>query len=115
MSLLDMFSKSERRRVTENTHVINAENTHGINFSQSTQNGVPVQIRRPKSFEDIEEIIDSLKQNKTVIVYLNEINPDTLTRVLDILSGAIYALSGGMAELEKEMYVFTPSGVNKKN
>jgi FtsZ-interacting cell division protein YlmF len=34
--------------------------------------------------------------------------------VLDILSGAIYALGGGLCELENDMYIFTPDGVNSK-
>ena len=53
--------------------------------------GKPMQIRHPRSFADVEEIIDRLK---------------------DILSGAIYALGGGMAQLQKDMFIFTPDGVN---
>ena len=66
-----------------------------------------MQIRKPRSFEDIEEIIDRMKDRLTVIVYVNELNQATALRVTDILSGAIYALGGGMAELEKDMYIFT--------
>ena len=74
----------------------------------------PMQIRKPRSFEDIEEIIDRMKDRLTVIVYVNELNQATALRVTDILSGAIYALGGGMAELEKDMYIFTPDGVNAR-
>ena len=74
----------------------------------------PMQIRKPRSFEDIEEIIDRMKDRLTVIVYVNELNQATALRVTDILSGAIYALGGGMAELEKDMYIFTPDGVDAR-
>ncbi len=73
-----------------------------------------MQIRHPRSFGDIEEVIDRLKENLTVIVYLNELSANTALRVIDILSGAIYALGGGMAELQKDMYIFTPDGVESK-
>ncbi len=76
--------------------------------------GQPMQIRRPRSFADVEEIIDRLKDNLTVIVYLNELSASTAQRVTDILSGAIYALGGGMAELQKDMFIFTPDGVDAK-
>ena len=76
--------------------------------------GKPMQIRRPRSFADVEEIIDRLKDKLTVIVYLNELNGATAQRVTDILSGAIYALGGGMAELQKDMFIFTPDGVDAK-
>ena len=74
--------------------------------------GKPMQIRHPRSFADVEEIIDRLKDNLTVIVYLNELSASTAERVTDILSGAIYALGGGMAQLQKDMFIFTPDGVD---
>ena len=77
-------------------------------------NASPMQIRRPRSFADVEEIIDRLKDGLTVIVYLNEVNAETSARVTDILSGAIYALNGGMAELQKDMLIFTPDGVDAR-
>ena len=81
---------------------------------QEEKQGLPMQIRKPRSFEDVEEIINCFKQKMTVIVYVNELNNSTALRVVDILSGAIYALGGGMAELERDMYIFTPDGVTAK-
>ena len=74
----------------------------------------PMQMRRPRSFADVEEIIDRLRDGLTVIVYLHEVNAETSARVKDILSGAIYALNGGMAELQKDMLIFTPDGVDAR-
>ena len=55
-----------------------------------------------------------LQTSSPLIVYLNEVNEGTATRVKDILSGAIYALGGGMVMLQKDMYMFTPDGVNQR-
>ena len=106
MGIFDIFAKNERHSQTGMT-----SNEFIDNYNKKNS---PVQIRRPRSFSDVEEIIDNLKENKPVIVYLNELKDDTAKRVLDILSGAIYALSGGMCELENNMYIFTPDGVNAK-
>lgn len=108
MGIFDVFSKNERSSQGFG-HEINGNDY--IN-DYNKKNSTPVQIRRPRSFSDIEEIIDKLKENKPVIVYLNELKDETAKRVLDILSGAIYALSGGLCELENNMYIFTPDGVN---
>lgn len=75
--------------------------------------GHPTQMRHPRSFADVEEIIDRFKDKLSVIVYLNELSADTSARVLDILSGAIYALGGGIAKIERDIYLFTPDGVNE--
>ena len=88
------------------------EKNGGKRRSYTGADGKPMQIRHPRSFADVEEIIDRLKDNLTVIVYLNELSASTAARVTDILSGAIYALGGGMAQLQKDMFIFTPDGVN---
>ena len=68
-------------------------------------------LRHPRSFTDVEEIIDRLRERRTVIVYLSEVNTATAQRVTDMLSGAVYALGGTAAKLQKDMYIFTPDGV----
>ncbi len=119
MGLFDFFStekdddnKSERTRrklrQPEPAVFVNEQK------NETNKQELPMQIRKPRSFEDVEEIIDRFKQKMTVIVYVNELNNATALRVIDILSGAIYALGGGMAELERDMYIFTPEGVNAK-
>ncbi len=65
----------------------------------------------PASFDDVGTIIDKLCSGKPAIVHLNELSDATAQRVIDLLSGAVYAINGNMSELEKDVYVFTPSGV----
>lgn len=78
------------------------------------QAGGATLLRHPHSFADVEEIINRLRERRTVIVYLNEVNTGTAQRVTDMLSGAIYALGGSAAKLQKDMYIFTPDGVEAK-
>ncbi len=100
-----MFDRKEKRGIPDLPPRRKVEGAEG---SKATQ------IRHPKSFADVEEIIDRFKDKQNVIVYLNEVNEGTATRVKDILSGAIYALGGGMVMLQKDMYMFTPDGVNQR-
>ena len=44
---------------------------------------------------------------KPAIVYLTEVRDTTAQRVLDILSGAAYALYGNVGEIGDETYLFT--------
>ncbi len=64
---------------------------------------------RPRSFDDVATVIDCLIENKPALVYLTEVRDNTSQRVLDILSGAIYALDGNVAEVGEEVYIFTPA------
>ena len=98
----------ERREKRGNPELPPRRRVEGAEGSKATQ------IRHPTSFADVEEIIDRLREKQSVIVYLNEVSGGTAQRVTDMLSGAIYALGGGMAPLQKDMYIFTPDGVETK-
>lgn len=65
---------------------------------------------RPRSFDDVAAVIDELLVGKPAIVYLTEVRDNTSQRVLDILSGAIYAIGGTIGELGDEVYLLTPDG-----
>ena len=52
-----------------------------------------------------------MKEGKNTVVHLNKLKKETAVRVLDLLSGAIYALGGGIYEMEKEVFMFSPSGL----
>ena len=71
----------------------------------------PVSIYSPTSYKDVEKIIDALRSNKTAIVHLTELKTETAIRILDMLSGAIYALGGGVYEMEKNIFMFSPMGI----
>ena len=68
---------------------------------------------RPRSFDDVASVIDMLLSGKPAIVYLTEVRDNTQQRVLDILSGAVYAINGSVGELGDEVYLFTPDGGKK--
>ena len=71
----------------------------------------PVAVSIPTSFDDVESIIDMLKAGKNAVVHLTELKTETAIRVIDMLSGAIYALGGGVYEMGKNIFMFSPSGV----
>ncbi len=71
----------------------------------------PVSVFSPTSYDDVQNIIDTIKSGKTAIVHFKTLKPETAIRVLDMLSGAIYALDGGVYEMEKNIFMFSPSGV----
>ena len=71
----------------------------------------PVAVFSPSAFSDVESIIDAMKMGKNAVVHLTELKTETAIRVLDMLSGAIYALGGGVYEMSKNVFMFSPSGV----
>ena len=68
-------------------------------------------IFRPVSCEDASTMIDSLKARKPVIANFETIDHEKAQRILDIISGAQYALNGVVEKVSKNIYVFAPDNV----
>lgn len=66
-------------------------------------------VYHPVSYEDAQNIIDNLKSRKPVIVNMEELEVSCAQRILDFLSGAIYALSGTIMKISKGIFVVAPN------
>jgi FtsZ-interacting cell division protein YlmF len=62
-------------------------------------------VFQPQTYEDTQTIIDNLKTRKPVIVNLENLNVDVAQRVLDFISGAIYALDGSVRKVSKGIFL----------
>jgi len=70
-----------------------------------------ITITKPKTFGEIQKLIDRLKNGQGVIIDFSETEGNLAQRMLDFLSGAVYALDGSMDRVDNKMYVMTPKGV----
>ena len=107
MGVFDLFGREPRIKKDDRTKIeFNDKLTEGVN----DKNG-PVVVFSPSSFSDVESIIDALRAGKNAVVHLTELKTETAVRVLDMLSGAIYAFGGGVYEMGKNVFMFSPSCV----
>lgn len=67
-----------------------------------------VNVSTPSTFKDVQELVNSLRRHEAVIVDMSRIHPDCVERVLDYLSGAVYALDGTEKSVSKTIYMFAP-------
>lgn len=107
MGIFDFFSK-KKTTSSKNTTQNNGQQKQSSGFSNSNSN---IDIFKPRSFDDVATIIDTLLAGRPAIVHLSEVRESTAQRVVDLLSGAVYAINGGVSELQKDIYIFTPNGV----
>ena len=70
-----------------------------------------VLVARPKSMEEAGELCAQLKQKKTIIVNLENVEHDTAQRISDFLCGANYALDGTIQLISGEIFVICPIDV----
>jgi len=71
-----------------------------------------VTITEPKSYMDVQKMIDKLRRGESIIVSLEALESESAQRILDFLSGASYAIGGSMCRV-KDMhstFLVTPYG-----
>ena len=117
--MFDFFSTKTDKQDKQKTETARAKQKGprlNLNFNQNTDeslSGRPgVNIYYPKSYDDVREIIDLLIVGKQAVVNLNDLQEETAQRVIDLLCGAVYALKGGLCEIETNIFVIAPDGVS---
>ena len=65
-------------------------------------------ISQPTSFEQSEEICGFLKEKKSVIVNLEYVNKDVARRIVDFISGGVYALDANIQKVSNSIFLIAP-------
>ena len=68
-------------------------------------------IYSPKSNNDVKKLVDCLKKGEACIINLDSLKAVEQTRILDFLSGAVYAISGKINKLQNNLFVLLPNNV----
>ena len=81
-----------------------------VNIHSSAQ--FKVVIMQPENFDDAQDICDHLKNKKPVIVNLEEIEKESAQRIVDFLSGSVYALDGQIQKVSNGIFLIAPCNVD---
>lgn len=81
-------------------------------FKQAGGSGNKMILLEPRAFSEAQTIADYLKSRNTVVVNLKRVTPEIAKRVVDFLSGAVYAIGGDLQKLGNGIFLCTPNNVN---
>ncbi|WP_100404550.1 cell division protein SepF [Bacillus solitudinis] len=79
---------------------------------QSIQKGAKVILLEPRTYDEAQEIADHLKNRKAVIINLQRISHDQAKRIVDFLSGTVYAIGGDIQKVGSNIFLCTPDNVD---
>ena len=68
-------------------------------------------LLEPRSFSEAQAIADHLKTRNSVVVNLKRVTSAQAKRIIDFLSGCIYAIGGNMQKIGVGIYLCTPKNV----
>ena len=82
---------------------------HVVNMNSNKQEVV---LFRPSSFNDTSKAADDLRNRRAVIVNMENVDKAMARRVVDFLSGCVYALDGTVKKIAQSAYLFCPHNMD---
>ena len=69
-------------------------------------------LLEPRAYSESQQIADHLKNRHTVVVNLKRVTKDQAKRIVDFLSGCIYAIGGDLQKIGGGIFLCTPNNIN---
>lgn len=71
-----------------------------------------VVVIEPTSYDEVQDICNNLKSKKPIIINFENIDKDVARRMVDFISGAVFALDGTIQKVSNGIVVVAPSNVD---
>ena len=117
----DQESQSRRRNREQSTVGAEArmEASTKSNVTRNNVIGMPgiangvseVVIVEPHSFEEMPQVIQTLRERRSVVLNLNIMDPEEAQRAVDFVAGGTYAIDGHQERIGESIFLFAPSCV----
>lgn len=81
--------------------------------NKSTANeGNKMILLEPRAYSESQQIADHLKSRNSVLVNFKRVTSDQAKRIIDFLSGTLYAIGGDLQKVGNGIYLCTPKNIN---
>ena len=112
----DIYDYEDEQEEEEDKKIFGRKNNNKVvNMQQSQPNAIKMVISQPTTFEQSDEICSFLKERKSVIVNLEYVNKDVARRIVDFISGGVYALDGYIQKVSNSIFLVAPSNYEITN
>ncbi len=119
--IVDEESRTRRQRFRDRVAITpeTAPIATGVNNSMNNVIGMPgaangiseVVVMEPRTFEEMPQAIQALRERKSVVLNLTIMDPDQAQRAVDFVAGGTYAIDGHQERIGESIFLFTPSCV----
>lgn len=105
----DIFSTSlEDNAVESEYYSISTDDA----LKSASGEGSKLILLEPRAYSESQQIADHLKNRHTVVVNLKRVTADQAKRIVDFLSGTIYAIGGDLQKIGGGIFLCTPNNIN---
>lgn len=100
----------KERKVAKQQDVVTTNNVVSIHTA-TTNTGAKVVLAEPRVYAEAQDIAENLKNKRATIVNLQRIDRESGIRIIDFLSGTVYALGGDIQRIGTDIFLCTPENV----
>lgn len=113
----NVYDYGEEDEEVEDKRFFGRKNNKVVAMPQSQTQGQAIKmvISQPTTFEQSDEICSFLKEKKSVIVNLEYVNKEVARRIVDFISGGVYALDGYIQKVSNSIFLVAPSNYEITN
>lgn len=92
---------------------VNEDAFYSVDDSKrSNDSGNQMVLVEPRAYSESQTIADHLKSKNTVVVNLKRVTEAQAKRIIDFLTGTLYAIGGDLQKIGPGIYLCTPNNVN---
>ena len=108
MGLMNIFGEKDNRKTgnSDEYYDIRTEDVY------NEEGGAKMILLEPRAYSEAQQIADHLKKRNTVVVNLKRVTSDQAKRIMDFLSGTIYAIKGNIQKIGSGIFLCTPNNIN---
>lgn len=78
---------------------------------QSVKQSSKMVLVEPRTYEETQEVADHLRNRRAVVINLQRLHHDQAKRVVDFLSGTVYAIGGDIQKIGPNIFLCTPDNI----
>nr|WP_238718282.1 cell division protein SepF [Petrachloros mirabilis] len=99
--------------VSSETNSMNSglNNVIGMPNNRIWGSATEVLVMEPRAFEEMPQVIQALRDRKSVVLNLTMMDPVQAQRAVDFVAGATYTIDGHQERVGESIFLFTPSCV----
>ena len=105
------FGKFKIFETEEDDKLDNTEEYYSTGSDNSNKSGKMILVE-PRAYSESQEIADHLKARNSVVVNFKRVTTDQAKRIIDFLSGTLYAINGDLQKIGDGIYLCTPKYID---
>jgi len=102
----------DQQRKVRSVKMDRAVNNNKVVPIKSSAKNLEVCILKPTAFADSQQVCDMLLSGRAAVVNLEGFDPTEAQRIMDFISGCVYAVSGRLHQISRYIFIFSPESID---